>query len=216
MPKVSMDYSKTIIYKIVCKDLLVTDLYVGHTTNFIKRKQTHKSVCNNENDKSYNYFVYQTIRDTGGWSNWEMVEVEKYTCSDVNEALKQERYWIETLNATLNKIIPLRTDAEYRLDHKEETKEYQKEYRDEHKEETKEYQKEYRDEHKEERKEYDKEYQLKNKDHIKEQRNKKIVCECGSCYTHTNKERHFKSLKHTNYFDKLFSNFLILSASFEK
>lgn len=122
MPKVNMDYSRTIIYKIVCKDLLVTDMYVGHTTNFIKRKQQHKSRCNNENDRIYNLFVYQTIRYTGGWSNWEMIEIEKYSCNDVNEALKQERHWIEMLKATLNKQIPSRTQAEWKLEHKEEKK----------------------------------------------------------------------------------------------
>ena len=49
MPKKIIDYSKTIIYKIVCNDLNITDLYIGHTTNFIKRKATHKSNCNNIN-----------------------------------------------------------------------------------------------------------------------------------------------------------------------
>ena len=37
-----MDYSNTYFYKIVCKDLNVTDCYVGHTLNFTKRKCTHK------------------------------------------------------------------------------------------------------------------------------------------------------------------------------
>ena len=51
MPKNDIDYLKTIIYKIVCKDLNITDFYVGHTTNFIKRKATHKTACNNINNK---------------------------------------------------------------------------------------------------------------------------------------------------------------------
>ena len=38
MPKDIINYSSTIIYKIVCKDLNVKDIYIGHTTNFIKRK----------------------------------------------------------------------------------------------------------------------------------------------------------------------------------
>ena len=49
MPKKDIDYSKTIIYKIVCNDLNITDVYVGHTTNFIKRKARHKYDCNNIN-----------------------------------------------------------------------------------------------------------------------------------------------------------------------
>ena len=38
MPKENIDYSKTIIYKIVCKDINIKDCYVGSTTNFTNRK----------------------------------------------------------------------------------------------------------------------------------------------------------------------------------
>ena len=34
MPRKVVDYSKTVIYKIVCKDLNITELYVGHTTYY--------------------------------------------------------------------------------------------------------------------------------------------------------------------------------------
>ena len=58
-----MDYSKTIIYKLCCNDINITDIYIGHTTNIIKRKYQHKNCCNNEKNKNYNYKVYQYIRD---------------------------------------------------------------------------------------------------------------------------------------------------------
>ena len=48
MPRKEINYQKTIIYKIVSKDLNFTDVYVGHTTNFTKRKENHKSDCKNE------------------------------------------------------------------------------------------------------------------------------------------------------------------------
>ena len=38
MPRKETDYSKTVIYKIVCNDLTITDIYVGHTTDFVVRK----------------------------------------------------------------------------------------------------------------------------------------------------------------------------------
>ena len=65
MPKLPMDYSKTIIYKIehIENDSLV---YVGHTTNYEKRKCKHKSRCNNGMDKSYDIKLYQMIRENGG------------------------------------------------------------------------------------------------------------------------------------------------------
>ncbi len=90
MPKVPMDYSNTIIYKIVCKDLEIKDCYVGHTTNFIQRRGQHKSACNIENSKNYNYNVYNCIRNNSGWDNWDMIEVEKYSCNDKNEACKEK------------------------------------------------------------------------------------------------------------------------------
>jgi hypothetical protein len=113
MPKVPIDYTNTIIYKIVCNDLNIKDLYIGHTTQFIKRRYLHKYSCNNENSKGYNLKVYSTIRENGGWENWSMIEVEKYNCNDSNEATARERYWYESLESKLNMICPKRSKKEY-------------------------------------------------------------------------------------------------------
>ena len=45
MPKTKINYENAIIYKIVCNDLNIKDLYVGHTTDFIRRKYDHKKRC---------------------------------------------------------------------------------------------------------------------------------------------------------------------------
>ena len=112
MPKKNIDYSKTIIYKIVCKDVNIKDFYIGSTTNFTNRKRQHKNIAINDTVKSH-YYVYVFINQNGGWDNFDMIEVEKYNASDHNDALKRERYWFEELNATLNKQIPSRTQDEY-------------------------------------------------------------------------------------------------------
>ena len=104
MPKTEIDYSNTIIYKITCKNLLVNELYVGHTTNFIQRKHTHKSSCINEKSKNYKCKLYDVIRKNGGWNNWKMEIVDIYNCRDHNEAIKKELEMTQTLNATLNSI----------------------------------------------------------------------------------------------------------------
>ena len=44
MPKSVIDYSNTVIYQIYCKNETVKEIYVGHTTNFIKRKYQHKTL----------------------------------------------------------------------------------------------------------------------------------------------------------------------------
>jgi hypothetical protein len=135
MPRKAINFQNTIIYKIVCKDLLVTQCYVGHTTDFTNRKRSHKCACNNSNNKDYNMYVYTFIRENGGFENFDMIEVEKYPCLDVNGACKRERYWIETLNAELNQVIPTRTTKEYYKEHIEHLKEYHKKWYEENRDE---------------------------------------------------------------------------------
>ena len=118
------DYSQTVIYKIVCNDLNVTNCYVGSTTNFRRRKCEHKSRCANENSKGYNFKCYKLIRDNGGWENWSMYEIEKFPCADANEARARERYWHEQLNSSLNQCVPNRTLAEYYQNNKDKISEY--------------------------------------------------------------------------------------------
>ena len=120
MPKQFIDSTKTIIYKIVCDDLNITDVYLGHTTNFINRKAKHKSNCNNIDGKAYNYKIYNTIRNNGGFENWSMIEIEKFQdCNDINEASAKERYYYELLNANLNSNCPGRNIKEYYQDNKD-------------------------------------------------------------------------------------------------
>ena len=138
MTKTNIDYSKTIIYKIVCNDLNVTEIYVGHTTNFTKRKYSHKNSCVNEKNELYDLKIYQTIRQNGGWDNWSMIEIEKYPSSDGNEARARERFWFEELQANLNMQYPNRSlneskkasDKKYYDKNKESLLLYQKQYAD--------------------------------------------------------------------------------------
>ena len=183
MPRLPIDYSKTIIYKIVCNDLNITDIYVGSTTDFIRRKWQHKSSCNNEKSKKYNRKVYQTIRQNGGWENFTMVEIEKYPCIDSNEAHIRERYYLELLNANLNIKIPSRTTKEYKQKYGEVNKdkiaERKKKYREANKEKIKQYyvdnkekRKQYREANKEKIAEQKKKYNEANKEKIAEQTKK--------------------------------------------
>ena len=125
MPKKPINYSKNLIYKLVCKDLNITDCYVGHTTNFKQRKKSHKSSCNNQNRKQYNFNVYKFIRENGGWNNWNMIEIKKYPCNDKREAEAEERRYYEQLNSNLNSQAPFRTE--------DEKKDYDKEQKQKHK-----------------------------------------------------------------------------------
>jgi hypothetical protein len=105
MPKIEIDYSNTIIYKITCKDPEIKDVYVGHTTNFVQRKHAHKQCCNNP--KSSDCKLYKTIREKGGWSNWKMEIINFFDCKDHYEARKKEQEYFISLNANLNSIEPM-------------------------------------------------------------------------------------------------------------
>ena len=217
MPKKPIDYSKTIIYKFVCKDLSVKDLYVGHTTNWRQRKSMHNHHCNNSNSKKYNLKVYKTIRENGNWNNWDMIEIEKYPCNDDQTARSRERYWYEQLYTSMNTNRPLRTEEDEKqyqqnrdrteylslsevIEHK---KEYNKKYREKNKKKLKEKNKEYYQNNKEQISEKRKEKYQKNKEQIREKRKEQYTCSCGITLTKTKKSRHEKSKKHINYANSL-------------
>ena len=107
MSKVDIDYSNTLFYKISCKDTNITDLYVGHTTNFVQRKYAHKQSCINPKYANYNCKVYNIIRQNGGWDNWRMDIIAYHECKDLYEARKKEQEYFILYNATLNSIEPM-------------------------------------------------------------------------------------------------------------
>ena len=94
MPRLPIDYSNTIIYKLVHKeDYDNANIYIGSTTDFVTRKNSHKSTCIYEKQTNYNNKKYQYIRENGGWNCFNMIEVEKYPCNDKREAEAREEYW---------------------------------------------------------------------------------------------------------------------------
>jgi hypothetical protein len=251
MPKNPINYCNCVIYKIVCRDILIVEKYVGSTTNFKARKNQHKGACRNEKSKCHNYKLYKFIRNSGGWENWDMVEVHRQSCTDSLELHKIERNYIELLGATLNYSIPCRTPEEWRDCNKDYKVTYDKEYREKNKEKeiinnkeyyilnkdrillaTKTYRennkekisikgkkyrennvdkrakyaKEYFAENKEKRDEYLKKYNENHLEEIKEQRNKRYICECGKDLLCIGKSRHLKSNIHKNNLKNLLSN----------
>jgi len=215
MPKKEINYQNTIIYKIVCNDLNVKDVYVGHTTEFTKRKTQHKSNCNNPNINHYNLKVYQIIRDNEGWYNWSMIEIEKYPCHDNNEARARERYWYELLNANMNTNCPEQTkdklkeqQKEYYELNKDNKIAYQKDYYESNKIDISVKQRIYNKTHAEEITQRNKKKYESNKEAIhvkqklyrdahKEQINRKCICDiCGREHLCRSKSEHIKSQFH--------------------
>jgi hypothetical protein len=168
MPRLPIDYSKTIIYKLCCKDPNVIEIYVGHTTDFVVRKNCHKQCCNNINKKEYHRKLYTYIRENGEWENWSMIEIEKYPCNSVYEARAKEQEYIINLHSTLNSIIPNRTAKEYRDDKKDEISIYNKQRYETNKIDIYEYQQIYRESNKILLAEKAREFRLNNKEKVAE------------------------------------------------
>ena len=188
MPKNVVDYSKTIIYKIVCKDLLVTDCYVGHTTDFRKRKWQHKADV-----KRRNYSLQKAITQNGGFENWDMIEVEKFSCIDSNEAKARERYWYELLHCTLNGQSPLRTKMDISIEKRKYYETNKSKILQKRPSRTS-----------EENIEYMRCYYQTNKVKLLEKQQEIFHCECGGQYNRNHKQRHFNTnlhKSHINNFD---------------
>jgi hypothetical protein len=216
------DYSKTVIYKIqhLDKDEL---LYVGHTSNFIKRKNNHKSSC-----KTHSLPLYKMMRENGGWDCFTMIVLKDFPCDSKTEACIEEDKVMREMKASMNKNRAYTTPEEYYQANKELISEKKKEYRQEHIELLKkkdkeryqanreiinEKQKEYHQANKElisERRkvhyhankelisERQKEYRQANGDKINEQKREPIECECGCIITKMNLAKHKKTKKHLN------------------
>tara|TARA_S200002703_G_scaffold34949_1_gene30183 strand:+ start:540 stop:1148 length:609 start_codon:yes stop_codon:yes gene_type:complete len=120
--RVIKNYANTIIYCIKHKnDYNNENVCVGSTTNFLKRRNKYKTDTNNPNSKSYNQKKHKYIRENGGWDDFIMYEIEKFPCADKREAEARERYWYDTMNATLNSYRPYRS--------KEEKKQIERDYK---------------------------------------------------------------------------------------
>ena len=191
-----VNYKNGMVYKLVCNDLDITDIYIGSTVCFRKRKYQHKHSCNNINNKRHNLKVYKFIRDNGGWDKWNMILVATTPCNNKLELRQFERKYYEELNATLNSDYPGRTKKEWVENNKEIIKIKKKGWYQKNKEYLKIKQNKYNEENKEIIKIKKKEWYQKNKDIIKIKKILKINCPiCDKFITKNNIKRHQKNKK---------------------
>ena len=139
-------------------------VYYGSTTQpLYKRLSLHKSSMKTRNCSSKQVLIYDDAK---------IVLIELVECKSKEELLAKEAHYIRN-NECVNKLIPGRTQQEYK--------------------------KTYRDENKDSIKEYLKQYRIDNKETIKEKRGIKTICGCGGKYTKQNESTHLKSKKHINF-----------------
>jgi hypothetical protein len=189
MPKKEInDY---IFYKIVCLDDSVELCYIGSTANWKARNHKHKSNCNNENSVKYNFKIYKTIRENGGWSNFKMIQIGTREQLTKREAEQVEEEYRQKFKANMNAQKCFITEEQKRERDRENKQEYYLANREKLKEQRQKYRlasQKY--------KEYEKEYRLSNREKIKEHNSEKIVCECGCEIRRDSLAKHKRTHKH--------------------
>jgi len=175
------DYSKGQIYKLCCLDPTITDIYVGSTLNFKNRKYEHKKNSTSNHKIVKNLKVYKTIRENGGFENWDMVLIKDFPCNDRKELHREENKIMLELKANLNMRQASRNNKQYYEDEKKTLLKKQKIKYEINKSSILKRQKQYR---------------INNLDIVKKKQVEKIKCECGCILSRTNISTHKKSKKH--------------------
>ena len=163
------DYQKGKIYKLTV-DEDPSLVYYGSTT---------QQLCERLAQHGYEYkyaSLYYTSHELFKVGKVMITLVEQCPCNSKEELQARERHWIEN-NPCVNRIVPLRTKAEYYQDNKEDIAKQHKQYYEANKGAALEQIKQYRE---------------ANRDKIQKRR----VCECGKESLFDHKSRHERSEKH--------------------
>jgi hypothetical protein len=219
-------YQNGKIYKITSAN---TDkIYIGSTIRTLKQRlQGHLKSYNQWLNKMLLGKI--TSFDIIEMNNYEIELIEEYKCKNKKELETKERYYIELYkDIVVNKKIPTRTQKEYVEDNKDKIKQYHdqynidnqdkiKQYRIDNKDKIKQYHdqynidnqdkiKQYRIDNKDKiekyTKEHHKQYYKDNIDIIKQKKQTKINCVCGSEIQKGDKAKHEKTKKHIEYIAK--------------
>ena len=174
------------------------EIYIGSSCQDLhKRFQNHKDSINTyKKDRK----LYVKMRELGV-EHFYIEELKKCPCENIEELRKWERHYIKEMQPVLNKQIPTRTIAEWRVDNKDYIKEERKKYDQENKERLSEYRKDWYKENKEEQKQKRKEYKENNREKILQQkrehhhRNKEKISEQKKQYYQDRKEYFLEKAK---------------------
>ena len=193
-----VNYNNGKIYKI--ENTIDDEIYIGSTTKqyLSQRMVEHRSAFKSWKNGGYHNISVFEMFDKHGIENCFIVLLELVNCNTNDELKAREAFYIKTL-VCVNKIIPLRTCKEYKIDNKEKIKVLKKQYQEENKEKIKDFNKQYQEENKEKIKVLNKQYYIENIEKYKI----KHTCECGSTSCFTNKYRHEKTHKHLTYLETI-------------
>jgi hypothetical protein len=168
-------YENSSIYKLCHRNPIVKDFYIGSTTNFTRRKYNHKACLANGNKDHIN--LYQFIKATGNWENWEMVELENYHATNKRDLHRREREWIEKEKPTLNMRLPILSAEEYKKMCGESSKKWKRE-------------------HPESNRASVKKWKNNNREKYNAYQQQSCICSCGTTTNRNHLARHRRSQYH--------------------
>ena len=174
----AISYKNSKIYKIWSPQ--GDKIYIGSTTKELlcQRMSSHRINYRTWKQGSRGLTTSFLLFDEYGLKNCFIELLEAKECSSKDELRQLEVKYVREL-VCVNKIIPGRSDKQYR----DETKDIRKIYYEANKDSINENKKIYY--------ERTKEYQSSLK-------NQSLQCSCGKTYTHSNRVRHLKSAFHIN------------------
>lgn len=184
------------VYKIHSLDLSASETYVGSTTDIRRREHEHKRSTEDAGSDNYMRPVYQYIRANGGWGRFQVTPIETVEFQDVIELRARERYWIETMRASLNQCIPTRTDAEYRAANRDYMLQRNRAYRQANLEAIKAKQREYREANCETIAQKDNARKAAHNATTAKNKGTKVTCECGAVVSRGNLRDHRRTARH--------------------
>ena len=123
--KAKKDFSQGKLYKIepIC-DHEEGDIYIGSTTKkyLSQRMVQHKTSYKTwKDDKKCSFTTSSNIITKYGFDNCQIILLENVSATNYNDLVSREAHYIRSLEC-VNKVIPMRTDKEYKKDNKENIK----------------------------------------------------------------------------------------------
>ena len=158
-----------VVYKIECKDKSNPNIYIGSTTNLKSRKWDHKKRYTQTYRYGHKLKLYVTMRENGGWDNFEFSPIEELFGVTKLQAHIREQFWIDYYKPNLNLVNAFTDKKQYMEDNKERFRIINKNWYEQ------------------------------NKHEINEKRKEKYICECGKTIRKDEKIRHDKTIFHTEY-----------------
>lgn len=193
------------IYKLEARNPKILPFYIGSTCNLYMRTAAHKHACKDTKSKKYKYYLYEFIRDFGGFDAWRIVPLWKGR-GTLKQKLEMEKKFYEMYKPQLNKIVIGRTVKQYQKDNREQIKISSQKHRLSNIEKHRKQLRESYHKNREKRRLYNKLYYEKNKEKINQRVKSEYKCLCGCVIPFRIRVKHRQTKEHKEKLKSVFNN----------